>query len=304
MTDGPRFGGIYCPHIVPLDGENEIDEAELRRYVDWLIERGVDGLYPNGSTGEFTRFSAEERRRVIEIVTEQAAGRVPVLAGAAEANVRATLAACEHYAKLGVAAVAIVSPFYYKLSPESVYAYFREIGRASPVDVTLYNIPLFASPIEVETARRLADECERIVGIKDSSGDLPFMMALIEGIRPSRPDWSFLTGWDACLFAMLLVGCDGGTHATSGVAPELLHALFESTQAGRLDEARALQQRVTRIFDALFQAADFPDGFRIGAALRGFGSGEGRMPRSDVQRKGEAAVRERLSELLREEGLL
>lgn len=304
MTDGPRFVGIYCPHVVPLDDVNEIDEPELRRYVDWLIERGVDGLYPNGSTGEFTRFSAPERRRIIEIVTDQAAGRVPVLAGAAEANVRETLAACEHYAGLGVAAVAIVSPFYYKLGPESVYAYFVEIGRASPVDVTLYNIPLFASPIEVEIARRLADECERIVGIKDSSGDLPFMMALIDKIRPSRPDWSFLTGWDACLYPMLLVGCDGGTHATSGVAPELLRALFEATRSGRLEEAVALQQRVTRIFDALFQAADFPDGFRIGAALRGFSTGEGRMPRSDLQRAEQSAARERLSELLREEGLL
>ena len=94
-------------------------------------------------------------------------------------------------------------------------------------------------------------------------------------------------------------GCEDGVCGV--IADEDAFALG---QAGRLDEARALQQRVTRIFDALFQAADFPDGFRIGAALRGFGSGEGRMPRSDVQRKGEAAVRERLSELLREEGLL
>ncbi len=304
MMDGPRFRGIYCPHIVPLDSDGEIDEAELRRYVDWLIERGADGLYPNGSTGEFTRFTAEERRRIIEVVTDQVGGRVPVLAGAAEANVRETLAACDHYAKLGVSAVAIVSPYYYKLSPESVYAYFAEIGRSSPVDVTLYNIPLFASPIDVETARRLAGECERIVGIKDSSGDLPFMMKLIDAIRPSRPDWSFLTGWDACLFPMLQVGCDGGTHASSGVAPELLHALYESTRAGRLDEARALQHRVTRLFDALFAAADFPDGFRLGAAIRGFGTAQGRMPRSRGQRDNESVVRARLTELLREEGLV
>ena len=86
----------------------EIDEAELRRYIDWLIDHGVHGLYPNGSTGEFVRFTAEERRRIIEIVCSQAAGRVPVLAGAAEANVRETLAACEAYAGFGAMAVAIV----------------------------------------------------------------------------------------------------------------------------------------------------------------------------------------------------
>src|SRR5512140_3314528 len=184
-----RITGILTPHIVPLDGRGDINETELRRYVDWLIVKGVDGLYPNGSTGEFIRFTPDERRRIIKIVCEQAAGRVPVLAGAAEANVRETVAACDAYAGFGARAVAIVSPFYYRLSPESVYSYFREIALNSPIDVTLYNIPMFASPIDVPTIRRLA-EFGRIVGIKDSSGDVAFMMRMIAAVRPYRPDFS------------------------------------------------------------------------------------------------------------------
>ena len=121
-----------------------------------------------------------------------------------EEAVRETIAACETYSGYGARAVAIVSPFYYKLGPESVYAYFREIARASPIDVTLYNIPMFASPIDVPTVRRLA-ELERVVGIKDSSGDLAFMMRMISAVRPQRPDFSFLTGWDNVLVPMLLV---------------------------------------------------------------------------------------------------
>src|SRR4029078_2189145 len=156
---------------------------ELRRYVDWLIDRGVHGLYPNGSTGEFTRFTVEERRRIIKIVCEQCRGRVPVLAGAAEANVKETIRACEIYKEYGATAVAIVSPYYFRLSPESVYAYFREIALNSPIDVTLYNIPMFASPIDVPTLRRLA-EFERIIGIKDSSGDVAFMGRMINAVRP------------------------------------------------------------------------------------------------------------------------
>src|SRR5439155_11768600 len=136
-----KIRGIFTPSLVPLDARGQINEPELRRYVDWLIDKGVHGLYPNGSTGEFTRYTAEERRRIIEIVCDQCRGRVPVLAGAAEANVRETIAACETYNGYGARAVAIVSPFYYKLSPESVYAYFREIAQSSPIDVTLYNIP-------------------------------------------------------------------------------------------------------------------------------------------------------------------
>src|SRR5438552_10674965 len=162
MAAPAKLTGIFTPNLVPLDASGEINEAELRRYTDWLIERGVHGLYPNGSTGEFTRFTPEERRRIITIVVEQAAGRVPVLAGAAEANTRETIKACEHYHTLGARAVAIVAPFYYKLSPAAVYAYFREIADNSPIDITLYNIPMFASAIDVPTVQRLAEECPRV----------------------------------------------------------------------------------------------------------------------------------------------
>src|SRR5437667_4308970 len=163
MSSSARLAGIFTPNIVPLGDRGDIHESELRRYTDWLIDHGVHGLYPNGSTGEFTRFLPEERRRIIAIMADQTRGRVPILAGAAEANTRETIKACEYYHTLGVRAVAIVAPFYYKLSPPSVYAYFKEIGQNTPVDVTLYNIPMFASPIEVPTIQRLSEEHERIV---------------------------------------------------------------------------------------------------------------------------------------------
>lgn len=292
MTDQPRFRGIFCPNVVPLDAAGEIDESELRRYVDWLIDRGIHGLYPNGSTGEFTRFTADERRRIIEIVVDQCAGRVPVLAGAAEANVRETLAACEYYAKIGADAVAIVSPFYYPVSPGGVHAYFDEIGQNTPIDVTLYNIPMFASPIDLDTIQRLAGTHERIVAIKDSSGDLPFMKSMIERIRPERADFAFMTGWDACLLDMLELGCDGGTNASSGVAPELTRRLFDLATGGRIEEARRVQEQIAGLFDTCFAAGDFPEGFRMGAGLRGFEIGPGRTPRSKEDR---AADPERLA---------
>jgi dihydrodipicolinate synthase/N-acetylneuraminate lyase len=287
--------GILTPHIVPLDEAGGINEPELRRYVDWLIEKGVHGLYPNGSTGEFTRFSVEERRRIIRIVCEQAAGRVPVLAGAAEATVSETLSACEAYHGYGARAVAIVSPIYYKLSPDSVFAYFREIATHSPIDVTLYNIPMFASPIDLPTIRRLA-EFERIVGIKDSSGDIAGMMRMIQAVRPVRPDFVFMTGWDALLVPMLLAGCQGGTHATSGIVPELTRSIYDLTHAGRIAEAYRLQYQLLDLFDALFAAGDFPEGFRLATGLRGFRFGAGRQPLTAEQRAQLAAAGEEIGE--------
>ncbi len=301
-SDARRLQGIFTPNVVPLDRQGDIHEAELRRYVDWLIERGVHGLYPNGSTGEFTRFTAEERRRIIEIIADQTAGRVPILAGAAEANVRETIRACEHYHALGCRAVAIVSPFYYKLTPAGVYAYFKEIADHTPIDVTLYNIPMFASPIDVPTVRRLAEECPRVVAIKDSSGDLPHMMRMIAEVRPLRPEFSFLTGWDAALMPMLLIGCDGGTNATSGVVPEITRKLYDLTLTGRLDEARDLQYRLLHLFDAMLYSAEFPEGFRAALQLRGFQTGAGRQPKSPSQQLQLSTLAQQLQCLLAAEG--
>ncbi len=297
-----RLAGIFTPNLVPCRPDGSINEPEFRRYLDWLIERGVHGLYPNGSTGEFTRFTAEERRRITEIVADQVRGRVPILAGAAEANTRETLKACEYYSQLGVRAVAIVAPFYYKLSSASVYAYFREIGRNSPIDVTLYNIPLFASPIDVPTVQRLSEECERIVAIKDSSGDIPHMIRMIQRVRPNRPEFSFLTGWDAALMPMLLIGCDGGTNASSGVVPELTRRLYDLTLAGRLDEARRLQYDLVTLFDAMIYQAEFPEGFRAAVSLRGFDMGGGRQPLSEQQQTDLSALRGTLQCLLAAHG--
>jgi 4-hydroxy-tetrahydrodipicolinate synthase len=294
-----KLEGIFTPTLVPLDRRGEIDEEELRRFLSWLIDRGVHGLYPNGSTGEFTRFTAEERRRIVQITCDEARGRVPVLAGAAEANVKETLAACEAYAAMGARAAAIVSPYYYRLAPDSVYAYFAEIARHSPIDVTLYNIPMFASPIDLPTIRRLA-EFPRVIGIKDSTGDVSAMMRMIAAVRPNRPDFSFLTGWEAVLAPMIMVGCDGGTNATSNCLPETLRRIFDLAKAGEYREAMHWQNRILELFDVLLYQFEFPAGFRAATELRGFEFGGGRLALTDAQRSGQAALKERLEGMLSE----
>ena len=297
-----KLAGIFTPNIVCLDAQGNINERETRRYVDWLIDNGVQGLYPNGSTGEFTRFTAAERERTIEIIADQVNGRVPILAGAAEANTRETIRACERYYELGATAVAIVAPFYYQIGSEAVYTYFKEIADNSPIDVTLYNIPLFASPIDVDTVARLADDCERVIGIKDSSGDLPQMMRMISRIRPNRPEFSFLTGWDPILVPMMWAGADGGTNASSGVVPELTSKIYQLSSSGEWDLARDLQFRLLRLFDAMILNSEFPEGFREAIKLRGFDTGTGRQPQGPVLTAKLQQLRRDLSTLLHEEG--
>ncbi len=297
-----KLHGIFTPNMVPLDPSGQINESELRRYIDWLIERGVHGLFPNGSTGEFTRFTADERRRIIRIVCDQTAGRVPILAGAAEVNVSETLRACETYAEYGARAAAIVAPFYFKLSAESVFAYYRELARHSPIDLLLYNIPIFASPIDVPTICRLA-ELDRVIGIKDSSGDLTFMMRMMDAVKPVDPSFVFLAGWEAILLPCLVMGVDGGTHASGGVVPELFRKLYDLARNGQIEEAKALQFGLLELFDTMVDSVDFPEGIRAAVALRGFEMGPGRQPTTDVQQQQLAELRARLQKILAKLGV-
>ncbi len=273
-----KISGIYCPNIVPYNADRSINEPELARLTEWLIEKGISGLYPNGSTGEFIRLSFEERLRVVEVMAKANRGRVPILAGAAEGNIDLVLKAAKRYADLGCRAISVTGPYYYKVKPESVEYYFREIAARSPIDVVLYNIPQFSNEIPVESVRRLALDCPRIVGIKDSSRDMPRFLNTLHAIKPQRPDFSVLVGCEEILYPTLFMGGDGGTIATSGVVPEVVMRLYECFRSGDHSTCRDIQFKLLDLINLMLQAGNFPDGFRSGVELRGFRTGEPRQP--------------------------
>ena len=294
--------GIFTPNLVPFLDDGRINEDELRRMINWLIEKGVTGLYPNGSTGEFIRLSFEERKRVIEIVAEESRGRVPILAGAAESNLTLILEACKRYADLGCAAVSITGPYYYKVSQESIEHFFREAARRSPIDIILYNIPQFANEISVPVIKRLAQDCPRIVGVKDSSRDMPGFLNLLHVVKPVRPEFSCLIGCEEILFPCLLMGADGGTIATSGVVPEVVMKLYQEFQQGNLEEAKRIQFELLDLINAMLYGTNFPEGFRAGMSLRGFKLGSSRQLLSPREQSDLEEIRSKIARIL--EGLL
>jgi 2-dehydro-3-deoxy-D-pentonate aldolase len=290
--------GIFTPNLVPFLDDGRINEQELRRLVSWLIEKGVTGLYPNGSTGEFIRLSFEERKRVIQIVASETGGRVPILAGAAESNLTMILEACGTYADLGCAAVSITGPYYYKVSQESIEHFFRELARTSPIDIILYNIPQFANEISLPVLTRLALDCPRIVGVKDSSRDFPRFLNTLQAIKPQRPEFSCLIGCEEILFPSLLMGGDGGTIATSGVVPEVIMKLYEESLAGRVEEARRIQFKLLELINTMLYGTNFPEGFRAGMSLRGFKLGSTRQLLSPGEQTDLEEIRSRIACIL------
>lgn len=301
-----RIQGIFCPHVVPLDESGALHESELRRLIDFLIEAGISGLYPNGSTGEFTRFSYEERRRIVEIVCEQAsrAGRdVPVLAGGYEANIDITVDTLNYFADLNARAGALIAPYYYPMSQDSIRAYFEEVADRSRLPLLLYNIPQFSNEIAVDTLVALCQH-PGIVGTKDSSRDLPRYVNSMHKVRPIRPDFAFLIGCEEILLPSLIMGGDGGTIATSGIVPEMIMKLYNLFREGRIEEARGIQYQMLDLIEVMLTSTDFPEGFRAGMTVRGFHMGRGRMHRSAAAQLNIEKITRTIQCLIAEHGLV
>ena len=286
--------GIFVPNIVPYDAKGRIDEDELRHIIRWLDQKEVSGFYPNGSMGEFIRLSYEERRTVVRIVSEEAKDR-PILAGAAEPNIDLVLEMCHYCADLGCRAVSITGPYYYKLTQESIEAYFRELAAKSPIDIVVYNIPVFANEISLPVLERLAMDCPRIVGTKDTSKDMGRFQQTLHTIKRQRPDFSVLIGWEELLCTGLFMGADGGTLSSAGVVPEVVMRLYQNARSGNWEEARRIQFELLDLFSLMVGAPNFPEGFRTGYELRGFKAGSARFPLSAAEQGTIAAMRGKLA---------
>jgi 4-hydroxy-tetrahydrodipicolinate synthase len=286
--------GIFVPNIVPYDAKGRIHEDELRRIIRWLAGKGVTGFYPNGSMGEFIRLSYEERKRVLKIVVEEAGGK-PILAGAAEPNVDLVLEMCAYCADLGCRAVSITGPYYYKLTQESIEAYFREIAARSPIDIVVYNIPVFANEISLPVLERLALDCPRIVGTKDTSKDMGRFQQTLHIIKRQRPDFAVLIGWEELFCTGLFMGADGGTLSSAGVVPEVVMSLYQNARAGNWDKAKQIQFELLDLFSLMVGAPNFPEGFRTGYELRGFNAGSARFPLSSAEQGLIAEMRSKLA---------
>ncbi|MDP7361697.1 MAG: dihydrodipicolinate synthase family protein [Candidatus Latescibacteria bacterium] len=278
-----RFSGIFTPNIVIYDEAGSINYKEMERYIAWLIDAGIHGLYPNGSTGEFVRLSSEERRDVVRLIADVNQGRVPILAGASEANVRDVLQMAQYYADLGADAISLVPPYYYKISDTSLYEYFAEIARNSPLDILLYNIPQFTQELPLEIMEELL-AFDKIFGTKDSSRDLPRIINTMQRLRKHRPDYVVLNGCEEILLPSIIMGANGGTIATSGIIPEIIVELYDRTLAMDLDRARELQYRILPLINLMLLGVNFPEGFKTGVAVRGFDVGPARTVMSSEER--------------------
>jgi 4-hydroxy-tetrahydrodipicolinate synthase len=235
--------------VTPFTTQGEVDEAALRRLVEWQIAEGVHFLVPCGSTGEAATLTPAEHRRVVEITVEVAEGRVPVVAGAGSNDTSRAVALSREMQLAGATHLLHVSPAYNKPPQRGIVAHFRTIADAIDLPIVVYNVPgRTASNIEAKTTLALAEN-PRIVAIKEASGILSQVTTILRG-RPQG--FSVLSGDDALTLPIMAAGGDGVISVVSNATPRLMARLVDFCASGDFGEARALAMRLTPWFEAAF----------------------------------------------------
>ena len=290
------FSGSCTALVTPFKN-GQIDKDAFCKLVDWQIENGTAALIPVGTTGESPTLSHEEHDLVVELCIKQAAGRVPVIAGAGSNSTAEAVRLAKTGAAAGADAVLIVSPYYNKPTQEGLYQHFSAVAKAVSVSVIVYDIP-GRSIVKVDdaTMARLAADHANITGIKDATADVG---------RPTRlrnllgADFAQLSGEDATALPYLAAGGHGCISVTANIAPKLLSEMHAAWVAGDIATAQSINERLMPLHDSMFCEAS-PGPVKYAAELLGICSAETRLPLCEIA----PASKARVEAALRSAGLL
>jgi 2-dehydro-3-deoxy-D-pentonate aldolase len=239
------FSGLMPAMVTPFDERGEVDLDAAEAVVERFIEARVSGISPLGSTGEFSHLTIEERRRFAEGVIRVVAGRVPVVVGVGATGTREAVELARHAEGAGADGVLVVSPFYWKVGEEGLFAHFAAVARAVGIPVLVYNLPLLTGiDLSPSLVARVAGECPNVVGLKDTVTEYSHTVNVLREVKPGNPDFSVLAGFEDLILPSMLAGGDGSICGLANVAPELFVGLVRCAQDGKLDEAAELHRRV------------------------------------------------------------
>ena len=235
--------------VTPFTRDGAVDEAGVRRLARRQIEAGIHFLVPCGTTGESPTLSDEERFRVVELVVEEAAGRVPVLAGAGGYDTREVIRSAQQMRRLGAAGILSVTPYYNKPTPEGLYQHYSAIAGEVGLPIIVYNVPgRTGCNVDVATLVRLT-QVPNIAGVKEASGNVA-QMCEICGAVPA--DFIVLSGDDALTLPLMAVGGHGIISVLSNEAPAEMARMVELAESNDFNGARAIHRQLMPLMSANF----------------------------------------------------
>lgn len=290
--------GIIPPIITPFTEDGEVNYEVLKQMVNHLIEEGVHGLFPVGTTGEFYAFDDETYRKIIVTVKEAANNRVPIYAGANHITTRGVIRQVKICEEIGVDAVSVLTPMFVSQTQEELYNYYYDIAKSTTLPIIMYNNkPKTNVTIAPETVAKLA-EIPNIIAVKDSTGD---MTNTAEYIRLTRnnPNFSVLMGRDTLIYAALCYGSSGAIASCANVAPRIAADIYDKFVGGDLKGALEAQFKLAPLRIAT-NLATFPAIIKEGLIQEGYNVGKCLAPIGDVSKE----AKEKLHKILKDMGLV
>lgn len=263
--------GVYAAMLTPFDERGRVKEPVVRNMVEFFIAGGVQGIFPVSNVGEHIQLSEEEKRRFVDIVIDQVKGRVRVTPGISSAGTCKAIELGQHCASAGADAVVISAPYYFKYPQELVESHLAEVAGNLDIPVILYNIPLFANPITIETLKNLIRH-DNIIAIKDSSGSIPELLNLLNMLAEEGREFRVLVGWEEMLLSSLSVGAAGCMVASGGIFPEIMSGIYNAYKGSQLQKAVKLQKLIAMATEQM-KRMFFPYGYKLAMAARGFDMG-------------------------------
>jgi len=285
--------GVQVALVTPFHADGSIDDDGIKRHVDRMVDAGMHGLVPLGTTGEFTTMTHAERRHVCESVIEAAAGRVRVLPHTGAQSTQETIELSRHAQEAGAAGVMIVPPYYDPLRLNELHAHLRAVGEAIDIPIVYYNVP-GATGIQL-TASELAGlgDIPNVDYIKDTSGDFSTVTAMLIGYADKI---TLFNGWDTLTFGALATGATGSVWGMANLLPEQAVRLFDALAVkGDLAEGRRLWNGLWRVND-LLESYNYVAAIKAGLEEIGESAGPVRTPIQPIPAK----ARVELAEALRE----
>jgi len=247
MRKEKTFEGIFPAVITPFDEDGKIDEKRMGDFIDYLIEKGVHGIYLLGTNGEAPLLTFKEKKKIIDTSIKKVNGRVPVIAGTMCNSTNKTLELGKYAEEKGADAVHVIVPYYFPIGEDGLKVHIEKIVNEIEIPVFLYSIPQFTgNEIKSSTLLKLT-KIKDLIGLKDSSGDVELFYKTLNEVRKKREDFIFFGGNDSLVFSYLAIGGDGAVTAIGNAFPEIFVDIYEKFKTGDIEAAKQKQRKVLEI---------------------------------------------------------
>jgi 4-hydroxy-tetrahydrodipicolinate synthase len=290
-----QFTGVGTALITPFTGTGALDEPAIKRLARRQIDAGVHFLVPCGTTGETPTLSDAERRRVVELVVEEAGGKVPVMAGAGGYDTKEVAQAAREMQKAGATGLLSVTPYYNKPTPEGLFQHFTAVAEATPLPIMLYNVPgRTGCNIDATTCAKLAT-IQNVIGVKEASGNIQQMVEICKAVPE---DFLVMSGDDALTLPLMAVGGRGVISVAGNEIPAEMVQMVEAAARGDYAAARAVHSRILPLMLGNFVESN-PGPVKFAMAAMGLCEEVFRLPMVSPR----PASQQRMLDILKELGL-